>query len=203
MKWILQLEDERQLRGHGGDLLKLLGDPEARVRRRSALAVGRARLPEGVAALTPMLQSEGDAEVRQMAAFAMGLIGDASAAPALLAALNDADPLIQGRAAEALGLIGHKPAVQPITNMVYAHVNGGALTGITPDDMGYPKGSAVEAVRLGAYALVRLGRDTLPRPCSIARAARAAAVAVASRSSASTIRAPWACCSTCSTAKGN
>ena len=33
----------------------------------------------------------------------MGLIGDAAAAPALLAALTDPDPLIQGRAAEALG----------------------------------------------------------------------------------------------------
>jgi HEAT repeat protein/cyclophilin family peptidyl-prolyl cis-trans isomerase len=157
MKWILQLEDERQLRGHGGDLLTLLGDPEARVRRRSALAVGRVRLPEGVTALTPVLQSDAEAEVRQMAAFAMGLIGDASAAPALLAAINDPDPLIQGRAAEALGLMGHKAAVQPITNMVYAHVNGGALTGIVPDDMGYPKASGAEAVRLGAYALVRLG----------------------------------------------
>ena len=43
-----------------------------------------------------------------MAAFAMGLIGDAAAAPALTAALTDPDPLIQGRAAEALGLIAHK-----------------------------------------------------------------------------------------------
>ena len=41
-----------------------------------------------------------------MAAFALGLIGDAAAAPALITALADADPLIQGRAAEALGLIG-------------------------------------------------------------------------------------------------
>ena len=41
--------------------------------------------------------------------------------------------------------------------MVAAHVNGGALNGINPDDMGYPKASGVEAVRLGAYALVRLG----------------------------------------------
>jgi HEAT repeat protein/cyclophilin family peptidyl-prolyl cis-trans isomerase len=157
MKWILQLEDERQLRGNGGDLLTLLGDSEARVRRRAALAVGRVRLPEGIAGLTTLLQSDGDPEVRQMAGFAMGLIGDASAAPALLAALNDADPLIQGRAAEALGSLGHKAAIQPITNMVYAHVNGGALTGIAPDDMGFPKPAPAEAVRLGVYALVRLG----------------------------------------------
>ena len=41
MRWILQLEDERQLRGGGGDLIALLTDREARIRRRAALAVGR------------------------------------------------------------------------------------------------------------------------------------------------------------------
>ncbi|HWI20903.1 MAG TPA: HEAT repeat domain-containing protein, partial [Vicinamibacterales bacterium] len=157
MKWILQLEDERRLSGNGGDLVALLSDAEARIRRRAALAIGRVRLPEGIAGLTTLLQSDTDLEVRQMAAFALGLIGDAAAAPALLTALNDADPMIQGRAAEALGLIAHKAAAQPITNMVYAHVNAGVLNGINPDDMGHPKAAPVEAVRLGAYALVRLG----------------------------------------------
>ena len=157
MRWILQLEDERQLRGGGGDLLTLLTDPEARVRRRSALALGRVRLPEAIPALTTMLQSEVDPEVKQMAAFAMGLIGDAAAAPALMTALTDPDPLIQGRAAEALGLLAHKPAAQAIGAMVATHVNANALNGLNPDDMGYPKASGVEAVRLGAYALVRLG----------------------------------------------
>ena len=78
MRWILQLEDERQLRGHGGDLLTLLNDAEPRVRRRAALATGRVRLPEAIPGLTSLLQSDEDAEVRQMAAFAMGLIGDAT-----------------------------------------------------------------------------------------------------------------------------
>jgi cyclophilin family peptidyl-prolyl cis-trans isomerase/HEAT repeat protein len=157
MRWILQLEDERQLRGGGGDLLTLLTDQEARVRRRSALALGRVRLPEAIPALTTMLQSDADPEVRQMAAFAMGLIGDASAAAALMTALSDADPLIQGRAAEALGMLAHKAAAQPIGAMVATHVNASVLNGLIPDDMGYPKASGIEAVRLGAYALVRLG----------------------------------------------
>ena len=39
-----------------------------------------------------------------MAAFALGLIGDAVAAPALIAALADASPIVRGRAAEALGI---------------------------------------------------------------------------------------------------
>ena len=157
MHWILQLEDQRVLRGGGGDLVALLSDGEARVRRRAALAVGRVKLAEGVAALTGVLQAEQDPEVRQMAVFAMGLIADASAAPALLTAINDPDPRIQGRAAEALGMIGHKAAAAPISAMVSAHINAGALNGLTPDDMGYPKAPTVEAMRLGLYALVRLG----------------------------------------------
>ena len=157
MRWILQLEDQRQLRGGGGDLLTLLTDHEARVRRRSALAAGRVKLPEAIPALTTALQSEADPEVRQMAVFAMGLIGDAAAAPALMTALTDPDPLIQGRAAEALGMIGHKPAAQPIGAMIATHISGNALGGINPDDMGYPKASAAEAVRFGMFALVRLG----------------------------------------------
>jgi cyclophilin family peptidyl-prolyl cis-trans isomerase/HEAT repeat protein len=157
MRWILQLEDERQLSGGGGDLLALLGDPEARIRRRAALAVGRVRLAAGVGPLTPLLQGDEDPEVRQMAAFALGLIGDAAAAPALTAALADADATIQGRAAEALGLMAHQAAAPAIGAMVTAHVNAGVLTAVTPDDMGYPKPPPVEAVRLGVYALVRLG----------------------------------------------
>jgi cyclophilin family peptidyl-prolyl cis-trans isomerase/HEAT repeat protein len=156
MRWILQLEDERQLRGGGGDLLTLLADTEARVRRRAALAVGRVKLPEGIPALTTMLQSDADPEVRQMAAFAMGLIANAAAAPVLTTALSDADPLIQGRAAEALGLIGDKAAAKPVGAMVAAHVTAGVLNGLNPDDMAHPKPPAVEAVRLGAFALVRL-----------------------------------------------
>ena len=35
LRWILQLEDERQLRGGGGDLLAMLQDGEGRVRRRA------------------------------------------------------------------------------------------------------------------------------------------------------------------------
>lgn len=157
LRWILQLEDERQLKGGGGDLLALMQDPEARVRRRAALAGGRVRLPAAVPGLVTLLENDKDFEVRQMAAFALGLIGDAAAAPALTTALADTDPTIQGRAAEALGLIGHQPAAPAVAAMVAAHVNAGVLNGLNPDDMGTPKAPPIEAVRLGAYALVRLG----------------------------------------------
>lgn len=157
MRSILQLEDQRQLRGGGADLLALLTDGEARIRRRAALAIGRVKLADGVGPLTPVLQSDADPEVRQMAAFALGLIGDASAAPALTTALGDADAMIQGRAAEALGLIAHQAAAPAVAAMVSAHLKAGALEGVTPDDLAYPKPAAAEAVRLGVYALVRLG----------------------------------------------
>ena len=157
MRWILQLEDERRVRAGGGDLVILLADPEARIRRRAALALGRVKLPEAIPALTSLLQSEPDSEVQQMAAFALGLIGDAAAATALTAALSDPNPLIQGRAAEALGMLAHKAAVPSVTTMVSSHINAGALKGITADDLAHPKSAPAEAVRLGLYALVRLG----------------------------------------------
>jgi cyclophilin family peptidyl-prolyl cis-trans isomerase/HEAT repeat protein len=182
MAWILRLEEDRILRlpapetpppavvapaGNrrapvvtpapppAPDLIALLADEEGRIRRRAALAVGRVRLAEGVAPLAALL-GDTESEVRQMAAFALGLIGDASAADPLLKAIADPDPLVHGRAAEALGLIAHKPAAPVIGAMIATHVKAGALTGIQPDDLEFPKAPAAEAVRLGMYALVRL-----------------------------------------------
>ena len=92
-----------------------------------------------------------------MAAFALGLIGDAAAAPALLPALGDPDPRVQGRAAEALGLIGHAPAAGSIAGMAAAHVRGrcaGRRGQRRRDAIRWRRRS--RRVRLGVYALVRL-----------------------------------------------
>jgi cyclophilin family peptidyl-prolyl cis-trans isomerase/HEAT repeat protein len=157
--WILQLEDERRARGPaaGQDLVAMLADEQAHIRRRAALGAGRARLTEAVEPLAAMLAGEADPEVRQMGAFALGLIGSPSAASALTTALASPDPLLQGRAAEALGLIGDKAAAPAIAAMMAPHITAGVLGAIAPDDVGYPKDATVEAVRLGLYALVRLG----------------------------------------------
>ncbi len=105
LTWILQLEDERIARGDapGQDLVVMLADQGAHIRRRAALALGRAHIAEAVPTLSGMLATEPDPEVRQMAAFALGLIGSQAAAPALITALAAGEPLTQGRAAEALG----------------------------------------------------------------------------------------------------
>lgn len=159
LAWILQLEDQRIGRGSapGQDMVLMLGDEQAHIRRRAALGAGRARLADAVEPLSAMLATEADPEVRQMAAFALGLIGNPDAAAALTTALATPDPLLQGRAAEALGAIGHKPGAAAIAAMMRTHLADGALASLAADDVGYPKIAAAEAVRLGIYALVRLG----------------------------------------------
>jgi HEAT repeat protein len=178
LAWIMRLEDQRLLRDPDPpaaarlspatarqpavmasapptDLIRLLQDEEARVRRRAALAVGRVGQAEGVAPLAELLRDE-EVEVRQMAAFALGLIGDGAARPALRDALGDADPIVQGRAAEALGRIGAVNDADAVGAMVRAHVQGGAMAGLDPDDLRHPLAPRTEAVRLGTYALARL-----------------------------------------------
>jgi HEAT repeat protein len=177
--WIVRLEDHRVLRDADpppprllqpatvktqavyalpapSDLIRLLSDPEARIRRRAALAVGRVGLPEGVDPLAALL-ADGDAEVRQMAAFALGLIAHASARPALLKALDDPEPIVQGRAAEALGSIGNRADADVVSGIVRRQVAAGAFSGVEADDLRYPISGPAEAARLAIYALVRFG----------------------------------------------
>jgi cyclophilin family peptidyl-prolyl cis-trans isomerase/HEAT repeat protein len=162
MAAILHLEDRRVLSDDAltpptvTSLPPLLLDGQGRIRRRAALAIGRTGVADGVAPLTALLAKDTEAEVRVMAAFALGLLGDAGAAPALMTALSDPDPRVQGRAAEALGLIGHGPAAGAIAGMASQHVRAGALAGIAADDETWPLAPPVEAVRLGVFALVRL-----------------------------------------------
>jgi cyclophilin family peptidyl-prolyl cis-trans isomerase/HEAT repeat protein len=176
--WIVRLEDQRILRDPNplqprilvpatqttpaivalpppSDLIRLLGDTEARTRRRAALAVGRVGLREGVEPLAALL-ADPEPEVRRMAVFALGLIGDRSARPALTPVLMDRDAMVQGLAAEALANIGDRSDAGVIAAMTQAHIKAGAFTGIMPDDLGYPITPQAEAARLGLYALVRL-----------------------------------------------
>jgi cyclophilin family peptidyl-prolyl cis-trans isomerase len=175
MPWILQMEDQRVLRmpqpappatpvkskkrqaapPAPPDLLKLLTDPEARIRRRAALAVGRVGLPEGVEPLQTTL-ADADPDVRQMAAFALGLLADRRAVPALTTALQDQQPRVRGRAAEALGLIGDATAAGAIGEMVAGYIKAGAIASLAPDEEQFPGTPESDAVRLGLFALVRL-----------------------------------------------
>ena len=184
MAWMLQLEDQRVLRvpappaspvaaeqpvargrraqqapvvpPPAPDLVRLLQDAEGRVRRRAALSVGRVGLAEGVPPLAAVLAGDRDAEVREMAAFAMGLIGDRSAIEPLRAALRDPSPLVQGRAAEALGLVGDAGSALAIAAMASGHLPVLKSDALRADDGAYPLEPSAEAFRLGVYALTRL-----------------------------------------------
>ncbi len=174
--WILRLEDQRVLgdpvvapavsiparAGRApapaavADLVRLLGDPDGRVRRRAALAIGHVGLNAGVKPLTATLGGDPQAEVRQMAAFALGLLGDGSAIDALRAALHDASPTVAGRAAEALATLGDAGSASAIGELVAAQVTSGALAAIPADDVAEAHDPPVEAFRLGVLALGRL-----------------------------------------------
>lgn len=138
------------------DLVALLGDREGRVRRRAALAIGRVGLPEGVAPLVKVLAADGEPEVRQMAAFALGLVGQRAAVEPLRAALNEPSAVVQGRAAEALGLIGDAASAAAIAAMATRHLLASNVAALDPDDVAYPQSADAEAFRLGVYALARL-----------------------------------------------
>ncbi len=136
------------------DLLRLVEDPLAAVRRRAALAIGRVGLVEGVPALVTALEDV-QPEVRGIAAFSLGLIGAPEAIEPLLGALQDGSPVVQGRAAWALSRLGGSGAVEAIQTMVASHVT--EAYGVDPEDLGYPLEPRVEAFRSGVYALGVLG----------------------------------------------
>ncbi|MEO6213743.1 MAG: HEAT repeat domain-containing protein [Vicinamibacterales bacterium] len=194
MAWILQLEDQRILRiepppaplpplvparGRAPkvapapppppiDLVPLLGDPEPRIRRRAALAIGRVGLAEGVPPLVGLL-ADRDPDVRESAALALGLLGDPTAIGPLTAALADTVPLVRGRASEAIGLIATsdpaggkgkaaaRPAADVIAQVASEYARSAPVLALKPDDEKWPAAPEADAFRLALFALVRIG----------------------------------------------
>ena len=162
--WILRLEEARVLEDSalGADLAVLARDPDAGVRRRAILAVGRVGMPAGVPIASAAL-ADAEENVRATAAFSLGLLADAEGVPALVAALKDASPLVRGRAAEGLGLIG-TPAASAGPAIAEAASGCPALMGSIAADDEAPKPPDVEACRASIIALVRLRQfDALSR----------------------------------------
>ena len=118
------------------------------------MAIGRVGLAGGVETLVGALSDE-QMEVREMAAFGLGLIGEPTASEPLVSALLDVAPVVQGRAAEALARLGATQTVDAIQTMVARHVT--EAYDVDPEELGYPLTPRVEAFRSGLYALASLG----------------------------------------------
>ncbi len=137
------------------DLVQLARDPDAAIRSRAALAIGRVGMVEGASALL-LLQADPDPTVRANAAFALGLLGDRTSVAALTAALADQEPLVRARAIEGLGLIGDDSAAPAIAKA--ASGCAPLVSGLEPDDEEWPKSTEIELCRLALFSLARLKR---------------------------------------------
>ncbi len=150
------------------DLVRLLSDGEARVRRRAALAVGRVGLARRRGAASSRCScTDADPEVRQMAAFALGLLGDrrqCARSASWRRARGSRCRSPRGAPPKwPLGLIGDASAADAVSKMVSKVVQSGALAQApapgddadTADDAGR-RDTASGAFRLGVFALVRL-----------------------------------------------
>jgi cyclophilin family peptidyl-prolyl cis-trans isomerase/HEAT repeat protein len=101
---IVRAEDERRW---DGDLRYLMTSTNAAIRGRAALAAGRIGNQGALAELANMLGNDHEAQVRAMAAFAIGEIESPNGANALMAALKKSAETeeVRARAIEGLGKI--------------------------------------------------------------------------------------------------
>jgi cyclophilin family peptidyl-prolyl cis-trans isomerase/HEAT repeat protein len=99
---IIRAEDERRW---DDNLAALLSSKDGRVRRRAVLAAGRIGDVKAVPVLAEILLGDSDADVRKMAAFALGEIEAPGGAYALVTVLKDANKPARAQAIEALGKI--------------------------------------------------------------------------------------------------
>lgn len=101
-------------------LARALKDEDGIVRRRAvdALAAHRANAKEYAGDVEKLFRTEKDAGLRQAAAIALGHLRDEAAAPALIAALDDANDGVRSAAMRALGMLRSAAAVKPLTAIV-------------------------------------------------------------------------------------
>jgi cyclophilin family peptidyl-prolyl cis-trans isomerase/HEAT repeat protein len=112
---IIQYEDERIV---STELLSMLKLSHGGVKKRAIMALARIGYPSSVIALIEVLTSDRNAEMRALAAFALGETESHYAVSALLDRLqlqNEASAEVRARAAEALGKIAsNRLAVQTL-----------------------------------------------------------------------------------------
>ncbi|HSF18524.1 MAG TPA: HEAT repeat domain-containing protein [Vicinamibacteria bacterium] len=154
---LLKLEDERSL--GGGEIEARLTDPDARLRARAALALGRIGIGETAVRLVPLL-SDPSAYVRTTVAFAIGLYETelpASARDELLKNLSDESSSVRGWAAATLARRVGEEAAGPIAEAISSDLPRGQepydwAASMTSSEVRFPH----FAERLSLFALSKL-----------------------------------------------
>ena len=119
------------------ELTALLGAPEREKRVAAALALANLGDKSVLTNLVHALNTGAGSDNRQHLVEALGIIGDATAVPALLAALNDAEEDVRSQSVWSLGNIGEPSAVGPLvqsladTNFYVRFAAAFALIGLT------------------------------------------------------------------------
>lgn len=162
---ILQAEDSRDL--DRSVFQRALADPDSAVRREAALGVGRIGNPDGVALLLPLLHDP-DSLVQTTTIFALGLLGDTGALPALTSRVREL-PVLSGPAAlelvTAAARIGGEGGARFISSVL-----DGSIWSDRADQRYLALRAAGEAWRLGRAAPVSLLFSSLSDPSDDARA---------------------------------
>jgi HEAT repeat protein len=132
-------------------LRDMLSTPESLPALRALARYGADAAP-AIGKIIPLLQRQGDSEVRWNAARTLGKIGlpAKEAVPNLIAALTDSDALVREHAAEALGDIGPQAkeaiaALEKVLNDPDAGVRRDAVRSL--GQMGPAAKSAIESIR--------------------------------------------------------
>src|SRR5712692_7827442 len=155
---IVRAEDERRW---DADLMALLSNESADVRRRAALATGRIGDERAVPSLIALLQKDSDESVRAMAAFALGETESPAGADALVAALglNQRESgKIRARAVEALGKIA---AALPKSEESRVRPMRAAILGALQFEAGRRSMPDREVILLGLTAALRARPDNV------------------------------------------
>ncbi len=162
---LLQLEDQRNY--SEAELKIFLHSPNARVRRRACLAVGRIGDERGADSLVERLNDDGNPRVRALAAFGLGEIEAPRGTEDLMKVLNrtSENAVVRGRCAEALGKILANPvSVKALGDQQFADIFKSLVVNLPDPSAKIEAGSDAELfANLTVTALLRVRKPaTIP-----------------------------------------
>jgi HEAT repeat protein len=141
-----------------GKLLHLMKSDDATAREAAVRLAGLSRGAIPASALLPLATATAGARVREAALTALGRLGAPEAESALLAAMDDPDPALHERAAEALLAVGGGKSLDRLLEYVSGEEDGGVRARVAAR-LAVPMADAARAAPLLDAALSRLRHD--------------------------------------------